>query len=151
MAKDFPEPDGILFDLGLNSWQLEKSKRGYSFLKDEPLDMSASGKLTAKEIVNSWPEEELTRIFKKYGQEKYSYAVAQEIVKQRKEKKIETTKELAEVIKKAIWEKRKTHPGTKIFQALRIAANDELENLKKALPQALGILKQNGQKTFVTA
>lgn len=154
--ENFESIDGVLLDLGFSSWQLEKSGRpacagrGFSFLKDEPLDMrySQKGELTAELIVNKWPEQEIEKILKSYGEEKFSKKIASEIIKERKLKPIKTTFQLVEAIKSAIPEKfqhGKIHFATRTFQALRIAVNDELENLKKVLPQIISILKTGGR------
>jgi len=156
--KKFGPVNGILFDLGMSSWHLEKSGKGFSFQKDEPLDMrynrgDQSG-LKASEIVNKWNEEELTKIFKDYGEEKFSKRIAREIKKAGRIKKIETTFELVEIIQKAIPLKRgkrkRIHPATRVFQALRIAVNNELDNLAKALPQAADILAQGGRLAVIS-
>jgi len=156
--KKFGPVNGILFDLGMSSWHLEKSGKGFSFQKDEPLDMrynrgDQSG-LKASEIVNKWNEEELTKIFKDYGEEKFSKRIAREIKKAGRIKKIETTFELVEIIQKAIPLKRgkqkRIHPATRVFQALRIAVNNELDNLAKALPQAADILAQDERLAVIS-
>ncbi|MFC1700765.1 16S rRNA (cytosine(1402)-N(4))-methyltransferase RsmH [Patescibacteria group bacterium] len=153
LAGDF-SPDGILLDLGISSWQLEKSKRGISFQKTEPLDMrmNLNNSLTAREIVNDWAQEELERIFYEYGEERFSRRIARKIIEERKRKKIETTYELVGLIIRAYPHRkiRRIHPATKVFQALRIAVNNELENLKKTLPQALEILKLNGRLVVIS-
>ncbi len=150
---NFKEADGILFDLGISLWHISQSGRGFSFNKDEPLIMrfgevgGRNGKLTAEKIINEWPEEKLTIIFKEYGEERYAKKIAKAIVRNRREEKIETSKRLADIVSENYPKKYllKIHPATKIFQALRIAANGELENLKKALPQAIKILKRGGK------
>ncbi|OGG43056.1 16S rRNA (cytosine(1402)-N(4))-methyltransferase [Candidatus Jorgensenbacteria bacterium RIFCSPLOWO2_12_FULL_42_11] len=131
--------NGLLLDLGMSSEQLEHSGRGFSFRKNEPLIMqyqSSSEILTAAEIINSFKEEELADIFFKYGEERFSRKIAKEIIKERQNKRILTTFELVEIIKKAApknYEKGRIHPATRIFQALRIYVNSELENLEKLL------------------
>lgn len=150
---DFYPVNGILLDLGFSSWQLEKGQRGISFQKDEILDMrfDKENDLTAKEIVNQWPEKELEKIFQEYGQERFSRKIAREIVSQRKFEKIETTSDLVEIVSQAIpFKKGKIHFATRIFQALRIAVNDELNNLRKVLPQALEILESNGRLIVIS-
>lgn len=137
--------NGILFDLGMSSWHLEESGRGFSFLKDEPLDMRYNPltELTAAEIINTWPESEITRVLKEYSQERFAKRIAKKIAEERKIKPIETTFELVEVIKKAIpfkYQKQRIHCATRTFQSLRIVVNDELNNLKKALSQAIEVL-----------
>lgn len=162
--ENFENISGILFDLGMSSWHLEESGRGFTFLKNEPLDMryvknlAGSGilvkkDLTAERIVNEWPEEKIKKILKEYGEERFAKKIAEEIVKRRKIKKIETTFQLVEIIKKAtpIWyHHKKIHFATRTFQALRIAVNDELNNLKKTLPQVLNVLNPNGRLVIIS-
>ena len=147
--------DAVLADLGFSSDQLEDSKRGISFLKDSPLDMrlSLNTEITAKEIVNSYEQNELESILKVYGEEKFARAIARKIVERRKNKTIETTLELAEIIRSAVPESyrhRKISPETKTFQAIRIEVNRELENLKKFIPQAIDILASGGRLGIIT-
>lgn len=146
--------DGILFDLGVSSPQLDEDYRGFSYHKDAPLDMrmNQSQKLNAKTIVNEYSYEELTKIFKKYGEEKYSNSIARAIVKKREEKQIGTTLELTEIIKQNVPEKyrKKSHPARKIFQALRIEVNDELNVFENALNKSLNMLKLNGRICVIT-
>jgi 16S rRNA (cytosine1402-N4)-methyltransferase len=156
---NFKPVQGILFDLGMSSWQIEESGRGFSFQKDEPLDMrvesanneqrTTNNVLTSEEIINEWPEEELVRIFREYGEEKYAKKIARRIIEERKKQKVTTTKQLVDIIVKIV-PRKKIHPATKVFQALRIAVNDELNNLKKALPQALEILRLNGRLVVIS-
>jgi 16S rRNA (cytosine1402-N4)-methyltransferase len=155
---NFYSVKGILFDLGISSWQLEKSGRGFSFQRNEPLSMNCQSEirnqgLTAEEIVNSWPEEELVRIFQEYGEERYARRIARSICQNRRIESIKTTGRLVGVIDQAVPRKykyRRIHFATRVFQALRMAANDELNNLKKALPQALEILEKNGQLVVIS-
>lgn len=153
--KNFYPVNGILFDLGMSSWNLEESGRGFSFFKDEPLDMrySAEQTLTAKEIINKWPEQELVRIFKEFGEEKRARAIARSIVWHRQKSPVEKTTELVEIIKKAVPARNKyfkMHPATRVFQVLRIAVNDELENLKSGLAQAVEILALRGRIAVIS-
>jgi 16S rRNA (cytosine1402-N4)-methyltransferase len=154
--ENFGKVSGILFDLGISSWHLEKSKRGFSFLKDEPLIMRydlKNEKITASEILNKWPREDIERIIKEFGQEKFAKNITREILKERKFKKIERTSQLVEIIKRAVpiwYQKRKIHFATKTFQALRIAVNNELENLKKGLKEALEILEPGGRMVVIS-
>jgi len=147
---------GILFDLGISSWHLEQSQRGFTFKKDEPLDMRYSPKtqkLSAKEILNFWPPSRIEKILKEFGEERFAKKIAKEIEKERKIVPIETTFQLVKIVKKATpgwYQQRKIHPATKTFQALRIAINQELENLKKALPQALEILEKGGRVVIIS-
>ncbi len=146
---------GILFDLGLSNWHLKESKRGFSFLRDEFLDMrfQVSHSLTAGEIINSWPEREIKNILEDYGEEKFARRITQEIVRARKQKPITRTFQLSKVIQKAVptrYQYLKKHFATKTFQALRIAVNDELSNLERILPQALDILEKNGRLVVIS-
>jgi 16S rRNA (cytosine1402-N4)-methyltransferase len=146
---------GILFDLGISSWALEKSGKGFSFQKDEPLDMRVeeNNQLTAAEIVNSWPEEKLLRIFWDYGEERYGRRIVKNIIRARAIRPLQTTGELVEIIRRstpAPYRRRRLHFATKVFQALRIAVNGELDNLKNALPQALEILEKQGRLAVIS-
>ena len=157
---NFGPIQGILFDIGMSSWHLEKSKRGFSFLRDEPLDMrygiKAQGfkdNLTAEEIINEWPQQEIGKILKEYGEERFAERIAKEIIEQRKIKPIKTTFQLVEIIKKAVpfrYQRARIHPATRTFQALRIAVNDELNNLKKVLPQAIEVLAPEGRIVIIS-
>jgi len=154
---NFYPVNGILFDLGLSSWQIEESGRGFSFQRDEPLEMTFNRQdLTAADIINTWPKEKLTEIFKKYGEEKYSKRIAEKITKERRIKPIKTTLELREIIEKATPLKKTGRRGkinrvlARIFQALRIAVNDELENLKQGLEQGLKILEPDGRLIVIS-
>lgn len=146
---------GILFDLGVSSWSLEKSGKGFSFQRDEPLDMRTDedNRLTAAEIVNSWTEKELTGIFWNYGEERYGRRIAENIVQTRNFRRIKTTKELVGIIYAAApapYRRKRIHFATKVFQALRIAVNGELDNLKNALPQALEVLENQGRLAAIS-
>jgi 16S rRNA (cytosine1402-N4)-methyltransferase len=144
--------DGILFDLGVSSFQIDESSRGFSLQHDGPLDMRMDRglKLTAGDIVNNWPTEELTKLFYEYGEEKFSRRISNSICLIRDTKEIKTTFELKEIIEKAIptWKKRES--VTRIFQALRIAVNNELESLKTALAQATELLKPGGRVVVIS-
>ncbi len=146
---------GIVVDLGLSSDQLEESGRGFSFLKDEPLDMrfSESQDLKAAEIINQWPLAELEKIFKEYGEERFAGKIGEQIARERKIKPIATTQKLVNIIAQAVpgkWRHGRTHFATRIFQALRIAVNDELGNLRTFLPQAINLLKNNGKLAVIS-
>lgn len=147
---------GILLDLGLSSWHLEKSGRGFSFKKNESLIMRYDGKegiLTAEKILNEWPREEIERVLREYGEEKFAKRITKEIIEERKIRPIKTTFQLVEIIKRATpgwYHGRKIHPATKTFQALRIAVNDELNNLKKVLPQVLEVLEKGGRLVVIS-
>ncbi len=146
--------DGILFDLGVSSPQLDNEERGFSYHQDAKLDMrmDQSNPFSAYDVVNSYSEQELVRILFQYGEEKYAKSIARNIVKVREEKKIETTFELVEIIKKSMPEKakREKHPARKTFQAIRIEVNHELEILEKSMKDAASILKKNGILVVIT-
>lgn len=154
--KSFTPVAGILLDLGMSSAQLEGTQKGFSFKVDQGLDMRYNdevGYLTAEKIVNDWPEEKIEQVLREYGEERYSKKIAKEIVEKRKQGRIKTTFQLIEIIKdatpSAYWQK-KIHYATRTFQALRIAVNDELENIKKVLPQAVLILSQGGRLAVIS-
>lgn len=148
------EVDGIIFDLGFSSPQIDNDERGFSFMSDAPLDMrmDRSASLTAKKVVNNYSEEELTNIFYQYGEEKLSKAIAKKIIEFRKGKEINTTKELVEIIKSAVGANYffKNHPERKIFQAIRIEVNQELDVLTQVLPDAIDLLKLGGRLSVIT-
>lgn len=142
--------DGILMDLGVSSPQLDDPTRGFSFQQDGPLDMrmSRSGELTAAEIVNQWPEEEISRILWEYGEERYARRIARAICQDRP---FARTSELAEMVARVVGGRReRIHPATRTFQALRIAVNDELGALERALPQALDLLAIGGRLVVIS-
>lgn len=143
---------GILFDLGLSSLQLADPKRGFAFSKDGPLDMRMDQGLsvTAADLVNGLNEGELYELFTNYGEEHFSRRTARAIVKARVEKKIETTAQLAGIIEKVVRKRGKIHPATKIFQALRIAVNDELNNLRKGLRESVSLLSYEGRLVIIS-
>lgn len=146
--------DGILFDLGVSSPQLDEADRGFSFHKDALLDMrmNQNQKLTAKEVVNTYSYEKLVKIFKEYGEERYATSIARAIEKERQLKPIETTLELTEIIKNNVPEKyrRLSHPARRVFQAIRIEVNDELNVFEKALKDALDLVGINGRICVIT-
>ena len=147
--------DGILMDLGVSSPQFDDSSRGFSYRFDSELDMRMDKRntLTAKKIVNEYPLEELNRIFVEYGEEKYSYSIAKNIVKERTNKEISTTFELVDIIKRSKPSKELNkvgHPAKQVFQALRIEVNDEINVLKKTLTKALNHLNPNGRLCVIT-
>jgi len=148
--KEFGPVSGILFDLGVSSWHPEESGRGFSFLKDEPLDMRFGAKSgrQAGEILNKESQSVLAGILENYGEEKFALRIAKAIAETRKAAPIKTTFQLLEIIRQATpdwYHHQKIHFATRTFQALRIAVNNELENLEKALPQALEILSWDGR------
>ncbi len=148
--------DGIIADLGLSFNQLENSGRGFSFQKTEPLDMrmDASCGITAADIVNNDTEEDLERIFKNYGEERWARRIARRIVAFRADQKIQTSKELSEIVCDAIpkqsMHKRRKHPATKVFMALRIAVNNELEILESFIAGAVDLLSPGGRICFLS-
>ncbi len=147
--------DGILLDLGVSSHQLDARERGFSYKAEAPLDMrmDQSAPLTARTVVNEWSESELRRIFYEYGEEKFSAKIAARIVERRKEKPIETTTELAELIKGAIPAKFRNepqHPARRCFQAIRIAVNGELDGLYDAIVSAHDLLNPGGRLAILT-
>ena len=146
--------DGILFDLGVSSPQLDEKERGFSYHQDAILDMrmDKSNKLDAREVVNNYSEEDLAHIFFKYGEEKYAKSIAKKIVEYRKTKEIDTTLELVEIIKSAVPEKykRNTHPAKKVFQAIRIEVNKELNVFEIALKDAIELLNKDGRICVIT-
>ena len=145
--------DGVALDIGVSSMQLDEAERGFSFMRDGPLDMRMSDKgPTAADLVNTLEKDELARIFWVYGEERESRRVASFIIRRRAERLFERTLDLAEVIEKALGGRRgaKTHPATKSFQALRIAVNEELTELEAGLAAAEKILKSGGRLAVVT-
>ena len=151
----FHKVNGIIFDLGYSSDQLEDGGRGLSFQKKEPLDMRYDTRIqkTADKIVNYASKQELEQILREYGEEKFAKQIAENIVEKRKNKHIGTTTELVEIITKAVpgfYKRAKIHPATKTFQALRIAVNRELESLSRALPQALEITEPGGKIAVIS-
>jgi len=149
----FVPADGVLFDLGMSSIQLERSLRGFSFQRDAPLDMRFDPRqpTTAADIVNNAGEAELRRMLYEFGNERNAPRLARAIVKRRGTRTIETTKDLSDVVVGVLGPRREgMHSATKTFQALRIAVNEELESLREALPQALGILSKGGRLAVIS-
>ncbi|MBR6040786.1 MAG: 16S rRNA (cytosine(1402)-N(4))-methyltransferase RsmH [Clostridia bacterium] len=154
-ARGVDKVDGILLDLGVSSHQLDVRERGFSYKAEAPLDMrmDQSAPLTARTVVNEWSEAELRRIFWEYGEEKFSGKIAARIVERRKERPIETTTELAELIKGAIPAKFRNepqHPARRCFQAIRIAVNGELDGLYDAIVSAHDLLNPGGRLAILT-
>jgi len=164
---NFYPVNGILIDLGISSAEYEESGKGFSFQKDEFLDMRfgtapipslvkrGTCELTAYKIVNKWTKDKMIKIFKEYGEEKVASKIVNKIISERKIKNIESSKELADLVFgeyiKAYKNKPfKKHPATKVFQALRIAVNDELGNLEKVLPQAVELLEKGGRLAIIS-
>ena len=146
--------DGILLDLGVSSYQLDEASRGFSYMQDAPLDMrmDKTSELTAEYVVNNYSEEELSKIIYEYSEEKYSRNIAKRICEYRKDKKIETTKELTEIIEKAIpgFAKKEGHPAKRTFQAIRIEVNDEIKPLYNTVKKCIEVLKQGGRLCIIT-
>lgn len=152
-AAGFDPADGVLFDLGLSSIQLDRSSRGFSFQREAALDMRFDPRqaISAADIVNGESEAELRRILYEYGEERYAPRIAREIVRRRATQRIETTAELAGLLVALLGPKRDgIHPATRTFQALRIAVNRELESLREALPQALSLLRRGGRLAVIS-
>ena len=147
--------DGMLFDLGVSSPQLDETQRGFSYMGDAPLDMrmDATSALTAREIVNSWPEERLNRILWDYGEERYARRITRAILEAREKAPIETTLELVALIKGAMPAaalREKQHPAKRSFQALRIAVNDELGEVERMMATAPDMLRQGGRLCVIS-
>lgn len=147
--------DGMLFDLGVSSPQLDEAERGFSYMADAPLDMrmDRSEHLTAADVVNLWPQEELRRILYAYGEERYAPQIAAAIVCRRQERPIETTLELADVIRSAMPPqalREKQHPAKRSFQAIRIAVNDELGAIERLMKDAVACLNKGGRLAVIT-
>jgi 16S rRNA (cytosine1402-N4)-methyltransferase len=155
VSNGFGSVNGVLFDLGYSSAQLEEEKLGLSFLKDEPLDMRLDSTLnvTAEDLLNTVGEKQLAKIISEYGGERLAKRFAKEIVNFRKLEKLHTSKQLAGLLENAApsgYERGRIHPATRTFQALRIAVNDEIDNLKKALPQAARLLLPGGRMVAIS-
>jgi len=149
------EADAILLDLGVSSMQIDRPERGFSYAVDAPLDMrmDPSADVTAAGIVNEAAERDLTTIFKRYGEERYAKQIARAIVRRRKERRFERTSDLVETIKAAIPAPARFgdgHPAKRVFQALRIAVNDELGSLETALPAAFAMLRPGGRLAVIS-
>jgi 16S rRNA (cytosine1402-N4)-methyltransferase len=155
LAENGVRADAILFDLGVSSMQIDRPERGFSYAADAPLDMrmDPSADLSARELVNEASERELTRIFRSYGEERYAKQIARAILRRRREQPFERTGELVETIKAAIPAPARFgdgHPAKRVFQALRIAVNDELTALEDALPAAVELLRPGGRLAVIS-
>ncbi len=153
--RNIDKVDGILYDLGVSSPQLDTPERGFSYHHDAPLDMrmDKEAHLSAYHVVNEWTYEALVRIFFQYGEEKFSKQIARKIESARQEKPIETTSQLVDLIKEAIpapARRKGGHPAKRIFQAIRIAVNDELKVFEQSLSQAIDLLKSGGRISVIT-
>ena len=147
--------DGILLDLGVSSYQLDEKNRGFSYLGEAELDMrmDKSQKLDAKKVVNTYSEEELSKIFFEYGEEKFSKKIARKIIEERNKKEITTTKELVNIIENSLpgWSKhRDSHPAKRVFQAIRIEVNNEIRPLYDTVRNSIECLKQGGRLCIIT-
>ena len=152
---EIPKVDGILMDLGVSSYQLDEGERGFSYMKDAPLDMrmNRDREFSAYDVVNSYSMEDIWRIIRDYGEEKFAKRVAEFIVNRREEKPIETTLELVDIIKAAIPAKARRegpHPAKRTFQAIRIEVNGELEILNKAIEDGVNRLNKGGRMAIIT-
>jgi 16S rRNA (cytosine1402-N4)-methyltransferase len=155
LADNDVQADAVLLDLGVSSMQIDRPERGFSYAVDAPLDMrmDPSGTVTAQDVVNDWDERELASIFRRYGEERFARQIAQAIVRRRAERPFERTADLVETIKGAIPAPRRFgdgHPAKRVFQALRIAVNDELEALERALPSAVRMLRPGGRIAVIS-
>lgn len=152
--KEFTGVDGVLMDLGISSWHLEESGRGFTFQRDEPLDMRTDPTLsvTAADLLNGLTKNELEKVFRQLGEEEWAVKLARAIVSARAVKPFSATSDLLEVIEKVKGPKQKgrLHPATKVFQALRIAVNDEINALRSALPRAFGVIRAGGTLAVIT-
>lgn len=144
--------DGILLDLGVSSYQLDERNRGFSYLGENELDMrmDKTQKLTAKEIVNTYSEEELANIIYEYGEERFSRKIAKNICEYRKTKEIETTKQLVEIIEKSIPKSKDGHPAKRTFQAIRIEVNNEIKPLFNTVKNSIDCLNDKGRLCIIT-
>ncbi|MFA5360751.1 MAG: 16S rRNA (cytosine(1402)-N(4))-methyltransferase RsmH [Candidatus Paceibacterota bacterium] len=152
---NFQPVHGILFDLGVCSWHLESSGRGFSYQRDEPLDMrfDPNQDLTAAEIINFWDITNIEKIFKEFGEEKYARRVALAIKEARKKERIVSTQQLVNLLKQTLpknYDNQRIHFATRVFQALRIAVNNELENVEKGLVQAIKVLEPKGRIVVIS-
>jgi 16S rRNA (cytosine1402-N4)-methyltransferase len=155
LAANGSRADAILFDLGVSSMQIDRPERGFSYAADAPLDMrmDPGAELSARELVNEAGERELTRIFREYGEERYARPIARAILRRRRDQQFERTAELVEAIKAAIPAPARFgdgHPAKRVFQALRIAVNNELGSLEAALPSALEMLRPGGRLVVIS-
>ena len=150
--KGWSEVDGILLDLGVSSPQLDEAGRGFSFLREGPLDMrmDRSSGLSAADIVNGESAERLEEIFREWGEEPQARRIAKAIVKEREKRKFETTVEFADFIERVVGRRGAHHPATRVFQALRMEVNDEIGELERALEGGLDILKSGGRFAVIT-
>ncbi|MBT5807790.1 16S rRNA (cytosine(1402)-N(4))-methyltransferase RsmH [Candidatus Uhrbacteria bacterium] len=151
-AHRFTSVNSILLDIGFSSLHVDDPERGFSFQGDGPLDMryNQAQELTAEVIINDWSLDELARVFRVYGEDRNARYIAEAIVRQRRDKRIVRTSELADLVLELVPRRGKTHPATKIFQALRIAVNDELGELERALPELVSLLAPGGRIAIIS-
>ena len=144
--------DGLLLDLGVSSHQLDAAERGFSFMREGPLDMrmGPSCEMDAAEVVNTWPESELLRILREFGEEPKARRIVAAILRQRESKPFATTGDLAQCIEKAVGRSGRTHPATRTFQAIRMVVNDELGSLERALEASVQLIKPGGRLLVIT-
>ena len=152
---DFKLVYGILFDLGMCSWHLDASGKGFSYLKDEPLDMrfDSESDLTAAEIINTWDIKKIEEILREFGEEKYAHRISLAIKEARKKERIIGTQQLVDILKRALpknYDNKRIHFATRTFQALRIAVNNELQTIEEGLEQAIKILEPNGRIVVIS-
>lgn len=153
-AKEFKNISGILFDLGMSSYQIDEQQKGFSFLKNEPLLMAYGNTgRTAAQVVNEYSENDLEKIIEEYGEENFARKIAKKIIETRKIKPIKTTFELVEAIKQGIppqYRNQKIHFATRTFQAIRIEVNEELKNIETVLPQSIEVLNPGGRLAIIS-
>lgn len=151
-ALGYEEVDGIIMDFGVSMMQIKEAERGFSFYSHAPLDMrmNMDQSLTASEVVNTWREKDLLRILREYGEENKAIQIAKAIIEERKVKEIGNCVHLAGIVERVYKRRGRRHPATKTFQALRIAVNDELNELSTGLVQSLNILKRRGRLCVIT-
>src|SRR3989338_6215989 len=154
-TRGFSNVNGIIFDLGFSSFHVESSGRGFSFLRDEPLDMryDTDSGISAKDVVNTWPEDKLRNIVFTLGEERFARRIVRRIVEQRERGRIETTAELVEIIRKAVpgsYRRGRIHFATRTFQALRMRVNDELEHVAKGIAEAISLLATGGRIAVIS-
>lgn len=152
---EIPKVDGILLDLGVSSYQLDEAERGFSYMQDAPLDMRMNREdaFSAYEVVNTYAEEKLSKIFFDYGEERYAKRIAKKIIEKRGKQPIETTLQLVAIIKEAMPKSalnEKQHPAKRVFQAIRIEVNEELTKLKQAIQDSILALAEGGRLCIIT-
>lgn len=150
--QNLQQVDAVLFDLGISSVHVDEPDRGFSFHKEGPLDMrfDQSQSLTAEEVVNSWSREELEELFRKYGEEPRARDIAKAILEARKKERITSTIQLADIVSSVVKKHGKSHPATRVFQAVRMAVNGELGEIESGLPAAVDLLKPGGRIAVIS-